>query len=246
MPGRPGPIHIPDSHPAQPHGMRSKKGVDMTLTSNRIRTTVALTAAAVAVPLAVGGFAPVASAQSGQGASPTLSTSPGSSASASSSTSGGIFGSGCSSLPKSGAGSAALMARADVATAAATNPQLTALVAALKKAGLVNTLNSAKGITVFAPTNAAFKKISASRLASLLASPSQLKKVLTYHVVGDKRITPGELPNGSFKTLEGSTLTTSGSGSSFTVNKTAHIVCGNIATRNATVYLVDNVLMPPA
>jgi uncharacterized surface protein with fasciclin (FAS1) repeats len=202
----------------------------MTQLRIRIRTAVALTAVAVAVPLVLGGFAPLAAAQG---------ASSGSSASPSPTASGGTFGSGCS-------GSAAVMARANVATAAATNPQLATLVAALKRAGLVDTLNSAKNATVFAPTNAAFKKLSASKLASLVANPTQLKKVLNYHVVGDRRITPAELPKGSFKTLEGANLTTSGSGTNFKVNNTANIVCGNIATRNATVYLIDTVLTPPS
>lgn len=205
----------------------------MTQTRIRVRTTVVLTAVVVAVPLSLGGFAPLASAQG------TSTASSGSSASPSPSTSGGTFGSGCS-------GSEAVMARADVATAAATNPQLATLVVALKRAGLVDTFNSAKNATLFAPTNAAFKKLSVSKWSSLLANPTQLKKVLNYHVVGDKRITPAELPDGSFKTLEGSNLTTSGSGTNFKVNNTANIVCGNIATRNATVYLIDNVLMPPS
>lgn len=138
------------------------------------------------------------------------------------------------------------MAKSDVATAAATNPQLATLVAALKRAGLVDTLNSEKNATVFAPTNAAFKKLSAGKLASLLTDKAELKKVLTYHVVGDKRITPAQLPKGSFKTLEGANLTTSGSGTTFKVNNSANIVCGNVATRNATVYLIDNVLTPPS
>ncbi|SHM22804.1 fasciclin domain-containing protein [Actinacidiphila paucisporea] len=200
------------------------------MTQTRIprRVAVALTAAAVAVPLSLGGIATAASATSGPGA-----------ASPSPTTSDGTFGTGCS-------GSAAVMARADVATAAATNPQLATLAAGLKKAGLFDTLNSAKDATVFAPTNAAFKNLSASKLASLLANSSQLKKVLGYHVVSGKRITPAELPNGSFKTLEGGNLTTSGSGTTFKVNNTANIVCGNIKTRNATVYLIDSVLTPPS
>ncbi|MFG1811583.1 fasciclin domain-containing protein [Streptomyces sp. NPDC049040] len=198
----------------------------MTQTRIPLRAAVVLTAAAVAVPLSLGGFAPAASAQD-TAASPSPTPSE------------GTFGSGCS-------GSKTAMARADVATAAATNPQLASLVVALKRAGLFDTLNSAQNATVFAPTNAAFKKLSASKLASLTANPSQLKKVLSYHVVGDKRITPAELPKGSFKTLEGASLTTSGSGTTFKVNNTANIVCGNVKTRNAAVYLIDNVLMPPS
>ena len=73
------------------------------------------------------------------------------------------FGPGCSSVPKSGAGSFSGMATAPVATAASANPVLSTLVAAVKAAGLVDTLNSASNITVFAPDNAAFAKIPPAR-----------------------------------------------------------------------------------
>ncbi|EST33260.1 hypothetical protein M877_02195 [Streptomyces niveus NCIMB 11891] len=135
------------------------------------------------------------------------------------------------------------MATQPVATAASQNPELSTLAAALRQAGLVDTLNNAKNSTVFAPTNAAFAKIPKADLDALLADKAQLKKVLTYHVVGEK-INKSQLANGSFTTLEGGTLTTSGSGSSFKVNGTANIVCGDITTSNATVNLIDTVLMP--
>ncbi|WP_037619920.1 fasciclin domain-containing protein [Streptomyces aureus] len=69
-------------------------------------------------------------------------------------------------------------------------------------------------------------------------------KILTYHVVGQK-LTPKDLENGSFTTLEKSKLTTSGSGESYTVNDSAKVVCGNVKTANANVYIIDTVLMPP-
>lgn len=84
-----------------------------------------------------------------------------------------------------------------------------------------------------------------SQLDSLLGNQEQLKKVLTYHVV-DQQITPNELPKGSFTTVEGSKLTTSGSGTDFKVNDEANIVCGNIKAANATIYIIDTVLQPPS
>jgi uncharacterized surface protein with fasciclin (FAS1) repeats len=153
------------------------------------------------------------------------------------------FGSGCSSVPSSGAGSFTGMATAPVATAASANPVLSTLVVAVKKAGLVDTLNSADGITVFAPDNSAFAKIPASTLDSVLANKAELTKILTYHVVSG-RITPAELASGkTFKTLEGSTVTTAKMGSNYTVNG-ASVVCGNVQTANATVYIINSVLMP--
>ena len=153
------------------------------------------------------------------------------------------FGSGCASVPKSGAGSFTGMATAPVATAASANPVLSTLVTAVKQAGLVNTLNSAAGITVFAPDNAAFAKIPASTLKSVLADKAELTKILTYHVVAG-RVTPAELASGkTLKTLEGSTVSPAMMGTSYTVNG-ASVVCGNVQTANATVYVIGSVLMP--
>jgi len=153
------------------------------------------------------------------------------------------FGSGCASVPKSGAGSFSGMSTAPVATAASANPVLSTLVTAVKQAGLVDTLNSAKDITVFAPANSAFAKIPAATLKSVLANKAELTKILTYHVASG-RYTPAQLATGKpIKTLEGGTVTPAGSGTSFTVNG-AHVVCGNVQTANATVYIIDTVMMP--
>jgi uncharacterized surface protein with fasciclin (FAS1) repeats len=153
------------------------------------------------------------------------------------------FGSGCASVPKSGAGSFSGMSTAPVATAASANPVLSTLVTAVKKAGLVDTLNSAKNITVFAPANSAFAKIPSATLNSVLANKAELTKILTYHVA-QGRYTPAELATGKpIKTLEGGTVTPGGSGMSLTVNG-ASVVCGNVQTANATVYIIDTVLMP--
>jgi uncharacterized surface protein with fasciclin (FAS1) repeats len=155
------------------------------------------------------------------------------------------FGSGCSSVPKTGAGSFTGMATAPVATAASANPVLSTLVAAVKKAGLVDTLNSASDITVFAPDNAAFAKIPSATLNSVLANKAELTKILTYHVVAG-RYTPARLAAGApLKTLEGATVTPALMGSTYEVNS-ADVVCGNVHTANATVYIINTVLMPPS
>src|SRR5579863_8687403 len=155
------------------------------------------------------------------------------------------FGPGCSSVPKSGAGSFTGMATAPVATAASANPVLSTLVAAVKKAGLVDTLNAASDITVFAPDNAAFAKIPAATLSSVLANKAELTKILTYHVVAG-RYTPAQLAAGTpLKTLEGGMITPSLMGSTYDINS-ASVVCGNVGTANATVYIINSVLMPPS
>lgn len=155
------------------------------------------------------------------------------------------FGPGCATVPKNGAGSFDGMAKDPVATAASHNPALSTLVAAVQKAGLVDTLNNAQNITVFAPTNAAFAKIPKADLDKVLADKATLTKILTYHVVGQPVKAPEALGKGTYTTLEKGTLTTSGSGETYKVNDKANVVCGNVTTANATVQIIDTVLMPP-
>jgi uncharacterized surface protein with fasciclin (FAS1) repeats len=153
------------------------------------------------------------------------------------------FGSGCSAVPKTGDGSFQGMATAPVASAASANPVLSTLVAAVTKAGLVDTLNSQKAITVFAPSNDAFKAIPPKTLKAVLADKATLTKILTYHVVAGK-LTPAQL-DGTHKTLEGENLKIDGSDPNFVVGtQKASIVCGNVPTANATVYIINSVLMP--
>ncbi len=153
------------------------------------------------------------------------------------------FGPACSSVPQQGAGSFDGMAEDPVATAASNTPALSTLVTAVKKAGLVDTLNNAENITVFAPTDDAFAKIAKAGLDKVLADEQTLTDILTYHVVGQK-LAPKDPENGSFETLQKSQLTTSGSDEAYTVNDSAKVVCGNVKTANADVYIIDTVLMP--
>jgi len=153
------------------------------------------------------------------------------------------FGPACSAVPASGAGSFMGMAQDPVATAASNNPVLSSLVGAVKEAGLVDTLNSADGITVFAPTDAAFSALPKATLDAAMADPKGLlTSVLAYHVVEGK-LSP-EMLAGTHKTLQGGTIEITGSGESFKVNGQSSVVCGNVQTANATVYIIDNVLMP--
>ncbi|WP_404819555.1 fasciclin domain-containing protein [Streptomyces marincola] len=153
------------------------------------------------------------------------------------------FGSACAAVPQDGAGSFDGMAQDPVATAAGNNPELATLVSAVTAAGLGDTLNNAEALTVFAPVNDAFAQIPEADLNGLLADETALTDVLTYHVVGE-RLSPEQLAEGEFETLQGGTVTTTGSGESFEVNGEAAVVCGNVRTANATVYLIDSVLMP--
>ena len=158
-------------------------------------------------------------------------------------TASGPFGAACSTVPASGAGSLDAMAQDPMATAASNNPELSTLVTAVTKADLVDTLNTAQGITVFAPTNDAFSALPTPTLDKALDDPKGLlTTVLTYHVV-QGQLAPDQLA-GSHKTLQGGTLEVSGSGEDFKVNGNSSVVCGNVKTANATVYLIDQVLLP--
>jgi len=155
---------------------------------------------------------------------------------------GAAFGPGCAAVPADGAGSFSGMAADPVATAASNNPLLSTLVTAVTEAGLGETLNTAKDITVFAPTNDAFAALDKATLDKAMADPKGLlTTVLTNHVV-EGRLSP-EMLAGDHKTLAGTTITVEGSGEDFTVGK-AKVVCGNVQTANATVYIIDGVLLP--
>ena len=225
--------------------------------STTTRTTkLAALAAVIAFPLALaacGGTSDTAgspatsSAPSASSASSpsSMASSPMESPSASSSTSmtDKPFGAACSAVPTSGKGSFDGMSADPVATAASNNPLLSTLVTAVKKAGLVDTLNSAPNITVFAPTNDAFAKIPAKTLKKVLADKKTLTAILTEHVVGEK-LSPDML-TGAHKTLNPKQgVTVKGSGEAFTVNGSAKVLCGNVQTSNATVYIIDTVLLP--
>ncbi|WP_283137221.1 fasciclin domain-containing protein [Rhizohabitans arisaemae] len=153
------------------------------------------------------------------------------------------FGPACAAIPETGKGSLEEMAKEPVATALASNPELSVFTKAVDKADLAEKLNKKEDITVFAPTNEAFAKIPADQLEKAMKDETLLTKILKFHVV-EGRKTPTDLQNGSFTTLEGGTITTSGSGQEFKVDDKANVVCGDINTKNATVYVIDSVLMP--
>lgn len=153
------------------------------------------------------------------------------------------FGVACAQVPADGAGSFDGMAADPVATAASNNPVLSQLVTLVGEAGLVDTLNGAEDITVFAPVNEAIEGLPKATATAAMEDPKGLlTDVLTYHVVPG-RLAPDELA-GMHETLQGSTLEVTGSGEDFTVNGDASVVCGNVQTANATVYLIDGVLLP--
>lgn len=157
-----------------------------------------------------------------------------------------VFGPACSQLPQGSApGSLDSMGPQPVASAASTNPLLTKLVAAVKATNLVDTLNSQQAITVFAPADPAFNALGDAKFNELAANPNQLAPILQYHVVGKRYDAKGLEQAGTVTSLNtaGGPLKIEGSGENLTVNG-AKILCGNIPTKNATVFVIDKVLTP--
>ena len=162
----------------------------------------------------------------------------------------GLVGSGCAGYAQqvpTGPGSVTGMAQDPVAVAASNNPLLTTLTAAVSgklnpNVNLVDTLDGGQ-FTVFAPVDAAFAKIPPATIDSLKTDAPTLTSILTYHVV------PGQLsPDnvaGTHPTVQGAPVTVTGSGNNLKVNG-ASVICGGVRTANATVYMIDTVMMPPA
>ncbi|MDX1889235.1 fasciclin domain-containing protein [Mycolicibacterium sp. 050158] len=162
----------------------------------------------------------------------------------------GLVGNSCAAYAKevpTGPGSVAGMAMDPVAVAASNNPMLTTLTAAVSgklnpEVNLVDTLNGGE-FTVFAPTDDAFKKIDPATIEKLKTDAPLLTSILTYHVVPG-RLSPAQVV-GTHETVQGGKVTVTGMGPDLKIND-AGLVCGGVQTANATVYMVDTVLMPPA
>jgi uncharacterized surface protein with fasciclin (FAS1) repeats len=156
-----------------------------------------------------------------------------------------VFGPACDAIPQDGKGSFNGMVTDPVATAASNNPLLTTLVAAVTAVpGLADTLNAAPALTVFAPTDDAFAKIPEKDLQAVLADQATLTAILSHHVVGEQ-LDPTAI-TGEHETLNGDMVTVDGdTEAGLTVDGgAANVICGNIPTKNATVYVIDSVLMP--
>ncbi len=217
------------------------------------RTSFAIAGLAASALLgltACGGSASTASPSSAAPSpSSTMAATPSASASAAMDPTKDLVRPGCASYASqvpSGAGSVAGMALDPVAVAASNNPLLKTLTAAVSgklnpKVNLVDTLNGSQ-FTVFAPVDSAFAKIPAATIDSLKTDDATLSKILTYHVIPGQ-LTPDQIV-GTHKTVEGGSVTVTGSKDALKVDGGSAVICGGVHTANATVYLVDTVLMP--
>lgn len=157
------------------------------------------------------------------------------------------FGAGCAAVPAAGDGSFSGMAKDPAATAASHNPVLSTLVSAVTAAKLADTLNGPGPFTIFAPANDAFGKIDKMTLDTVLADPTgALTKILTYHVVAGQKLDANALVKaGTEMTVNGGSVTITEANGTLMVND-AKVICGNVETANAKVFIIDTVLMPQA
>ncbi|AYF79233.1 fasciclin domain-containing protein [Nocardia yunnanensis] len=208
-----------------------------------IQRTLAVALAATGVVASLGACSSVKSDSS---STPTTSAA----TSATADPAADLVGPGCQDYARqvpTGAGSVSGMAQDPVAVAASHNPLLTTLVSAVSgklnpQVNLVDTLDGGQ-FTVFAPVDSAFAKIPAATVDSLKTDAPTLSKILTYHVVPG-RIGPDQIA-GAHKTVEGADVTVTRDGTNIKVGD-ASVICGGVRTANATVYLIDTVLQPPA
>ena len=154
-------------------------------------------------------------------------------------------------------GGAAMYSTKNIVANAVNSKDHTTLVAAVKAAGLVDTLSSKGPFTVFAPTNAAFAKLPAGTVETLVKPESKaaLTNILTYHVVPG-RITAGQIASmaarnkgtATLKTVQGETLRFHKSGSGWAVMDSkggmAKITIANVMQSNGVIHVIDTVLMP--
>jgi uncharacterized surface protein with fasciclin (FAS1) repeats len=116
------------------------------------------------------------------------------------------------------------------------------LVAAVKAAGLVDTLKSEGPFTVFAPTDEAFAKLPAGTVDSLLANPEQLKQILLFHVVSGKVMAADVVGLKEAKTVQGGTLAISTKDGVMIGN--AKVVTTDVMASNGVIHVIDTVLIP--
>ena len=154
-------------------------------------------------------------------------------------------------------GGAPMFATRNIVQNAVNSKDHTTLVAAVKAAGLVDTLQGPGPFTVFAPTNEAFAALPAGTVATLLEPENKaaLTKVLTYHVVAGRLDSAALMQKimagggkATLRTVEGQTLTVTGAGGHLIVSDDkgdrAHVTIADVMQSNGVILVIDKVLMP--
>lgn len=129
----------------------------------------------------------------------------------------------------------------DIVDTAVEAGQFKTLVAAVKAAGLVDTLKGPGPFTVFAPTDAAFAKLPAGTVDALLKDPKKLASILTYHVVAGK-VMAKDVKAGEVKSVQGSMLTIKTDGGVTLDN--AKVIATDVLADNGVIHVIDTVVLP--
>ncbi len=138
--------------------------------------------------------------------------------------------------------SSAAMAAGTIVEVAASNGNFKTLVAAIKAAGLADTLSSKGPFTVFAPTDAAFAKLPAGTVDALLKDIPKLKAILTYHVVSGA-VMAKDVKTGMVPTVNGQSLDVKADAMGVSVNG-AKVTTADVAASNGVIHVIDTVLLP--
>jgi uncharacterized surface protein with fasciclin (FAS1) repeats len=149
----------------------------------------------------------------------------------------------CGMIPGHGTASLATMSSKEAVTAVSGNPRLSVFAAAVRAAGLEAPLNSRHSFTLLVPENSSFSSLSSTDISHLRNS-ADLRKIVSYHAVSSRILPSQFVHRPAFRTVEGSTVRLSKSGPAYQVNG-ATVICGDIKTSNATVYIINKVLLPP-
>ncbi len=140
--------------------------------------------------------------------------------------------------------SSAPKATKDIVDTAIAAGKFNTLVAAVKAAGLVDTLKSPGPFTVFAPTDDAFAKLPAGTVDALLKDKAKLTAILTYHVVSGNVPASQAMTMSSAKTVEGKDLAIKTSGGTVMIND-AKVIMADVQATNGVIHAIDTVLVPP-
>jgi uncharacterized surface protein with fasciclin (FAS1) repeats len=134
----------------------------------------------------------------------------------------------------------------DIVETAAADPRFTTLVSLAKRAGLADGLSGETKLTLFAPTNAAFRKVPAATLRKLRRDRALLRRVLLYHVVAGDVKAEQVVRLRSARTLAGSRVRIRVRDDTVYLNRRTKVVKTDVATSNGTIHVINRVLLPPA
>jgi uncharacterized surface protein with fasciclin (FAS1) repeats len=150
------------------------------------------------------------------------------------------------SLGHSPGAAAAPAARQNIVGTAAATGQFKTLLSLAKQAGLVGALSASGPLTVFAPTDSAFKAVPKATLRQLASNPKALRRVLLYHVVKGDLTAARVVKLTSAKTLAGPTISIQVRGGSVFLNGSTKVVKTDVPASNGTIHVINKVLLPPS